>query len=140
MPDSVFFDTNILVYAFDKDDPKRQDIAAALLDENLKLGRATMSLQVLQEFFVVTTSKIKSPLTPAMARALVCDFLHHRVVEPSAVHLLKAIDISMAHRLSFWDGLILAAASEAGCRYLYSDDLQHGAKLAGVEIINPFKV
>jgi predicted nucleic acid-binding protein len=139
MPDKVFIDTNILVYAFDADDPKRQGLAGDLLERHLKDRTAVLSLQVLQEFFVVVTRKVKTPLEPRKARQLVAEFLRHNVVEPTAIHLLKAMDLSIHQKLSFWDSLVIVSALEAGCKRLYSEDLKHHMTLDGLMIVNPFK-
>lgn len=94
MPARAFFDTNVLVYAFDRGDASRQDKASAL-----RAGTAVFSLQVLQEFIVVATRKLRVPLAPATARSIVADLLRQPVIEPTAVHLLRAIDLSAAHTL-----------------------------------------
>jgi len=138
MPDRVFFDTNVLVYAFDRGDPTRQEIASRLFDEALRTGVAVLSLQVLQEFYVVATRKIRARLSVERARAVVADLLHHTVVEPTAVHLLQAIDLAIAHVLSLWDALIVAAAASADCRILYSEDLSPGSTFGTVRLVNPF--
>jgi predicted nucleic acid-binding protein len=139
MSDKVFLDTNILVYAFDADDPTRQHLAASLLEKHLTDHTAVLSLQVLQEFFVVMTRKVKTPMEPGKARRLVADFLRHDVVEPTSVHLLKAMDLSIGQRFSFWDSLVIVTALEAGCKRLYSEDLKHNLTLEGLTIMNPFK-
>ncbi|MBI3098705.1 MAG: PIN domain-containing protein [Planctomycetes bacterium] len=139
MRDRCFFDTNILVYAFDAGDPARQKTASALLQEGLATSTATLSFQVLHEFFVVVTRKIPVPLPPASARSVVADLLRHRVVEPSGAQLLAAIDLSRTGRTSFWDALIVMAAASAGCSTLYTEDLNHGEVYAGVRAVNPFR-
>ena len=138
MADKAFFDTNVLVYAFEREDLPRQRAASAVLDAALSQGTAVLSLQVLQEFYVVTTRKIRLPLPPAAARAAVAGFMSFSVFEPNAVHVLRAIDLSIAHRISFWDALILASAAAAGCALLYSEDFATGQTLAGVRVVNPF--
>jgi predicted nucleic acid-binding protein len=139
MPDRVFLDTNILVYAFDREDARRQAIAAELFERHLKDRTAVLSLQVLQEFFVVVTRKIKSPLASAQARRLVADFLRHNVVETSPIHLLEAMDLSITDRLSFWDAMIIVTAVRAGCKIIYTEDLRSESSVKGVRIVNPFK-
>ena len=139
MADKVFFDTNILVYAFDRGDAARQKTASELLEESIRAQAAVISLQVVQEFYVVTTRKILTPLLPEAARSAVGEFLRLQVIEPNAVHVIRAINLSIAHCLSFWDALIITAAATAGCSILYSEDLAAGSSLANVRIINPFK-
>ena len=77
-------------------------------------------------------------MEPKKARQLVAEFLRHDIVEPSAVHLLKAMDLSIAGKLSFWDALILVTAAQAGCRHIYTEDLKNGSTIEGVHILNPF--
>ena len=139
MPGKVFFDTNILVYAFDAADSRRQGQASGLLEAHLRDRTAVLSLQVLQEFFVTVTRKISRPLEPPKARSLVAEFLHHDVVEPSSVHMMKAIDLSISQKISFWDALVVTTAAESGCKTLITEDLKHDSVLAGVHILNPFR-
>ncbi len=139
MSDRAFFDTNVLVYAFDRGDARRQAIASKLLQERLKANTGVLSLQVLQEFYVVATRKIRVPLAPSVARAAIGDFLRFHVVEPTAVHLLEAIDVSIAHVLSFWDALVVVTAATSGCSLLYSEDLADGTTVRDVRIENPFR-
>lgn len=139
MPDKVFLDTNILVYAFDAGDPPRQRLAFDLMERHLRDHTAVFSLQVLQEFFVVITRKVKTPMEPKKARLLVGDFLRQNVVEPNSVHLLKAMDLSIAQSFSFLDSLVIVTALAADCKRLYSEDLQNHRMIEGLTIMNPFK-
>jgi predicted nucleic acid-binding protein len=139
MPDRVFLDTNILVYAFDVSDDRRHALAVDLLEEHLRNRTAVLSLQVLQEFFVTVTRKISRPLEPRKARNLVAEFLRHDVVEPSSIHLLMAMDFTVAHKIALWDALVVAVAAETSCKTLYTEDLRHDAVLSGVRVVNPFK-
>ena len=75
MPDKVFFDTNVLVYAFDSSEAHRHDLAMDILESHLKDRTAVLSLQVLQEFFVTVTRKIEKRLELKQARDLVVEFL-----------------------------------------------------------------
>lgn len=139
MSDRAFFDTNVLVYAFDRGDARRQRIASELLEAALKAGTGVLSLQVLQEFYVVTTRRIRVPLAPSVARSAVVDLLRFHVVEPSAVHVLQAMDLSVARSLSYWDALVVVTADSAGCSVLHSEDMAHGSALLGLRVENPFR-
>jgi predicted nucleic acid-binding protein len=139
MPDRAFFDTNILVYAFDRRDATRQAISSKLLEQGLRDRTAVLSLQVLQEFYVVSTRKISVPLEPARARNLVAEFLRHDEVETTAAHLLQAMDLSTGAKLSFWDSLIAVTAVEARCKIIYTEDFKHDSTILGVRVVNPFK-
>ncbi|MBI4870376.1 MAG: PIN domain-containing protein [Candidatus Riflebacteria bacterium] len=134
-----FFDTNVLVYAFDRGEPRKQALAAALVQEAGKAGTAVLSTQVLQEFFVTVTRKLAVPMEVSDARAAVADFAQLRVVEIDVPLILEAIDRASTLRISFWDALIVTAALAAGCRTLYTEDLSDNTVLEGLRFANPFK-
>jgi len=128
---SVFFDTNILVYAQQANG--KADRARALLAVGGKL-----SVQVLNEFTAVSRRKQQRDWRE-IAEA-VSDVLT-MVDPPLALTLdLHAAARALAedHRLSFYDALIVASAIEAGCDILYSEDMQHGRTIGGLAIVNPF--
>lgn len=133
----VFFDTNVLLYAIDGDAGPRQHRAIALVEAAIVRGSGVISTQVLQEFYVNATRKLK--LDPAIARRHVELLLRLEVVEVRTQLVLAAIDLQQARQLSFWDALVVKAASNAGCAQLLTEDLQHGATLDGVRIENPFR-
>jgi len=133
----VFFDTNVLLYAIDADAGPRQHRAIALVEDALVRGFGVVSTQVLQEFYVNATRKLK--LEPAIARRHVELLLKLEVIEVRTQMVLAAIDLQQARQLSFWDALVVKAASSAGCAQLLTEDLQHGATLDGVRVENPFR-
>jgi len=98
-----------------------------------------VSVQVLQEFFVTTTRKLRRPLTPDAAAEYVDDFSRWTLHSPDREDLLAAIAIARRHRLSLWDAMIVRSASRLGCRVLWTEDLKDGAVLEGVRVRNPFK-
>jgi len=138
MSDRVFLDTNILIYAFDRTDPIKHSVARRLVDETAADGTFTISLQVLQEFFSVSTRKLDLKLPPEKAAVIVSEFLRHRVVEPTSGMLLKAMDLARTRMLSIYDALIVTAAAASSCVTLYTEDLSSGTALAGVRVLNPF--
>jgi predicted nucleic acid-binding protein len=128
---SAFFDTNILVYA--QQTGRKADQARALFT-----GGGKLSVQVLNEFTAVSRRKQQRDWRD-IAEA-VSDVL--TMVDPP---LPLTFDMHAAaralaedHRLSFYDALIVAAAIEAGCDTLYSEDMQHGRSIGGLAIVNPF--
>lgn len=133
-----FVDTNVLVYAEDRDaGPKRSkalDLVMDLWDER----DGVVSIQVLQEFYVTVTRKVRKPLSSAGATRIVEEYLSWTVVDGTAALLLGGLAIARRARLSLWDGLIVEAARMGGCEILYSEDLGHGQVIAGVRIVNPF--
>ena len=131
-----FLDTNILVYADDKDAGRKQEISLNLLSMGIRTGDGVVSTQVLQEYFSVATRKLG--VDAATARRKVELLSRMDVVEIRVAMILDAVDLHRLYGISFWDGLIVAAASVAGCKRLLTEDLQHGRILAGVCIVNPF--
>ncbi len=129
-------DTNLLAYAEGLDGAERQaaavDIIAGLHDPDIVLPA-----QVLGELFAVLTRKGRR--SAEHARRSVLNWMDiYPVVETTAATLLDAMELAQAHRLSFWDSVILAAAAQAECRVLLSEDMHHGFIWRGVEIRNPF--
>jgi len=132
----AFFDTNVLVYADDAGSPKKRDRAIALFAEHLGQGTAVVSLQVLQEYFVAATRKLR--VAPETAQRKVEILARGRVVRFQASDVIAAIELHRLTQISFWDALIVHAARSAGATLLYSEDLQPGAVLGGVRVVNPF--
>jgi|SRR5271170_4723936 len=128
---SAFWDTNVFVYAFIVG-PKQQ-----VARERLTAG-GTISVQVLNEFASVMTKKMRQPWNDVERFLSVI-----RVRFPSASPLTlethaAAFALARDHSLAFYDALILAAATEAGCGTLYSEDFQHGRRFGDLTIVNPF--
>ncbi|HTT38838.1 MAG TPA: PIN domain-containing protein [Burkholderiales bacterium] len=134
----VFVDTNVLLYRFDRDSPKKQQVAKAEL-RRLILERAiVLSTQVLQEFYVAATRKLKQPLEPERAAAVVDYLVRLPLLQIGAVTVQRAIALHREHSISFWDALIVQTAIAAGADLLYSEDLQSGQQFEGVTVVDPF--
>lgn len=135
MPDVVFVDTNILIYAHDRDAGKKRERAAQALERLWEERTGRLSAQVLQEFYVTVTGKLASGR--ATAREVI------RTYTPWVQHptlpetILRASEISELAKLSFWDALIVASAEQCGASHLYTEDLNPGQSIAGVLIVNP---
>ena len=132
----VFVDTNVLIYAIDRADLKKQKAAREWRDELWESRCGRISFQVLQEFYAKVTQKW--PSGRDQARAEVRDLLTWQPVMVDAAILERGWKIQDRYRLSFWDALIVGAAKAAGCRYLLTEDLQTGQDLDGVTVVNPF--
>jgi predicted nucleic acid-binding protein len=132
----AFFDSNVLVYMDDSSSPRKQQKAIDLVEEHIAGETAVVSLQVLQEYFVVATRKLG--VLAEIAQQKVEVFGRGRVVRFEVGDVIAAIELHRLTRLSFWDALIVHAARSAGAAVLYSEDLQHGSIIAGVRIVNPF--
>jgi predicted nucleic acid-binding protein len=126
-----FFDTNVLLYL------QSADAAKADRAEQLLAGGGVIGVQVLNEFVAVAVRKLAMSL--AEIRDVLSVVRSLCVVEPLTVatHEL-ALDLVERFRLSFYDALIVAAASLAGCAVLYTEDMQDGQAIAGVTIRTPF--
>ena len=134
----TFIDTNVLAYAHDASEPRRQPIAAALLDDLWRSREGVLSTQVLSEFYVVITRTFEPPLSRREARGLVDAYGAWPVVQVDPTLIIAASALEEQHSLSFWDALIIEAARQAGATRLLSEDLQQGRRIAGLVIENPF--
>jgi predicted nucleic acid-binding protein len=138
MSATVFVDTNILVYARDTTESHKQVMAEEWLRRLWVEQRGRTSMQVLSEYYTTVTQKLKPGLAPADAWEDVTALL---AWEPQAIDraaLTRAYALSRRYNLSWWDSLIVAAAELQRCDVLLTEDLQHGAKIDGILIQNPF--
>jgi predicted nucleic acid-binding protein len=131
-----FFDTNVCVYADDKSAPAKQRRAVELIVAHRRDRSGVVSLQVLQEYFVTVTRKLR--LDSAIARRKVELLAEFDVATPDLPDILAAIDLHRLHNISFWDALVLRSAQQAGCSVLFSEDMQSARVIDGVRIVNPF--
>lgn len=132
-----FFDTNVLIYADDKSAPAKKRRALELLAEHRRARTGVVSLQVLQEYFVTVTRKLR--VEAVVARRKVELLAEFDVVAPEVGDILAAIDLHRLHGFSFWDALVVRAAKQAGCAVLYSEDMQEEREIDGVRVMNPFR-
>lgn len=131
----VTFDSNILVYAIDRQDP-RHAFSADLIARAAR-GDCRQTLQSFAECFNVLTRKFRLPA--AEAHGWVQSFQSlFPVAAADESDLAAAIDAVERHHLSFWDAMLWATAARAGCRLLLSEDFQDGRDLGGVLFVNPF--
>ena len=134
---SVFVDTNILVYAHDRDAGDKylaaKSALASLWDRPLP---PSISIQVLQGFYV---NLLRKRVEGGTAREIVLNYLEWDVVENDRALLLEGMRLRDTLRLSFWDALIVAAARMAGAKELWSEDFNPGQDLEGIVVVNPLK-
>ena len=138
MSDRVFLDSNVLVYLFDADTPDKQSRSRALLDNLAQDSFLVVSTQVLQEFYVSVTRKLKRPLAPEEAAEATRSLAVYSVVQVDVPLIFRAIELSQRETVSFWDALIIRAGMESACKRLLSEDLQHGRIFDDTRIENPF--
>lgn len=139
MTDLVFVDSNVLVYSLDASEPEKQKHAESWLRHlwSNRVGR--LSFQVLVEFYVISTQKIEIPLSREEARTVERSLFSWDPVLTDDRTISGAWAVQDRFHLSWWDSLIVSAAQVARCKYLLTEDLQHGQKLGGVEVVNPFR-
>jgi len=139
MSDRFFLDTNIFVYTFDAKSPAKARKAAELIRRAADTGAGIISYQVVQEFFSVAFRRFAQPISVAEAEQYLITVLRPLLaVHSSPAIYFEALRIAEKHRISWYDALIVAAAVEGQCEKLYSEDFQHGRKMEGVRIENPF--
>lgn len=132
----IALDSNILVYVEGVNGAAPQKVAAALIAK-LPEDSTFLPVQILGELFNVLIKKAKWP--PPKARGAVLSWQDtFPLIETSPSILRAGIDLAVGHRLGIWDAIILAAAAEADCRLLLSEDLQDGFTWSGVTVVNPF--
>jgi predicted nucleic acid-binding protein len=135
-----FVDTNVLVYALAADDVRRSPVAQKLLRELMSAQVFQTSTQVLQELFVTLTRKVRTPMTAQQALRYLDQLAAWPVVVLDYGGVREAIELSASARLSLWDALVVVAAARSGAKRLYTEDLQDGQTILGVEVVNPFRV
>lgn len=135
-----FFDTNVLVYTVDASDPARQERAIDCIARAVRDDTIVVSTQVLQEFYNITTRKLRPPLSAREAARQVGHLSSFEVVGASAQSVSAAIELAQQHQLSWWDALILEAALRANADVLYTEDGQHGQRFGTLTVTNPFLV
>jgi predicted nucleic acid-binding protein len=132
----AFFDTNILVYADDDRSPEKQARASGLFEDHQQRDTAVISLQVLQEYYATVTRKLGVEAEHAQRKVEL--LARGNVIRLEARDVIAAIELHRLTRISFWDAMIVHAARLARARVLFTEDLQHGAILGGVPVVNPF--
>jgi predicted nucleic acid-binding protein len=136
--DKVFLDSNVLVYAHDVSAGAKHEIAKATVEDLWERRSGVLSSQVLQEWFVNVTGKIRRPVAVSTAREIVEALLSWEVVVNDGSSVLAAVDIHERLGFSFWDSLIVQAAMKGGASRLLTEDLTHGQKVNGLRIEDPF--
>ncbi|HMH14854.1 MAG TPA: PIN domain-containing protein [Edaphobacter sp.] len=140
MSDRYFLDTNIFIYSHDERYPEKAKTAVDLIRNATTRRAGVVSYQVVQEFFNVVLNKANPPMRHDDAQQyLATVFRPILAVHSSAALVSEAIQLQGRHRLSWYDSLIVAAAMEAKCAILYSEDLQHGQRFGDLTVKNPFR-
>jgi predicted nucleic acid-binding protein len=127
-----FLDTNVLVYAFTSDDPRREKAVALLADGGV------ISVQVLNEFANVSRRKYRRTWEEVQQCLDVVRTLLDAPLPLTLEVQQEALGIAQRYGFRFYDSFIIAAALQAGCSVLCSEDLQHGQAIEQLTIRNPF--
>lgn len=131
----IFIDTNLLVYSLDNSNKRKKNKARQILKLLVERHQPVISTQVIQEFFIASTKKLK--VDPLIAKNIIHSFQNFEVVSVNTELINNAIDCSILNSLSFWDSLIVATAEFAKCKEIYTEDLNNGQNILGVKIVNP---
>ena len=135
----VFIDTNVLVYAYDRSEPEKQQRALDTLDRLASARAGVISPQVMSEFFVMVTRKIASPLSMTDAYQRLAHYLQiWTVIDLTGMIVLEAARGVREHRFSFWDAQIWATARLNQIPVVLSEDFNTGSVIEGVRFANPF--
>jgi predicted nucleic acid-binding protein len=132
----VFFDTNVLLYMYSTADPGKQARARQLYREYASAGLALLSTQVVQEFYVAALRKLRLPRPHV--REISSSLLDSPLIVVGPTHIRTAMENEARYNISFWDGLILAAAASGGVELLYTEDLNDGQQYGSVLVRSPF--
>jgi predicted nucleic acid-binding protein len=139
MSGRFFLDTNIFVYSFDAKAPAKAKRSSLLIRQAADTGKGIVSYQVVQEFFNVAFRRFVQPMNVAEAEQyLITVFRPLLAIHSSPALYVEALRIGEKYHFSWYDSLIVAAALEAECSLLYSEDLQHGQKIEDLRIEDPF--
>ena len=138
MSDRTFVDTNIILYAKDARDERKQSIAVEAIARGIREATLVVSAQVLNEFYINATQKLVPGMEREHART-VCRSLSAISCEPVTSETIAAAwDVQDRFALSWWDSLIVASALLAGCTRLMTEDLQDGLRIDGLRIVDLF--
>ena len=132
-----FIDTNVIVYMFDDRNPEKQQRADSLVRQSSQNKTGCISYQVVQETINVLTGRLR--VRPETVRQMLDEILVPMwQVNPSLELYQHGLNLQSRYRFSFYDSLIVAAALEAGCSRLYTEDLQNGQRIHQLTIQDPF--
>ncbi len=138
MSAKVFFDTNVLVYAFDNNEPEKAETAQKLIDEFGSIGKLVLSTQVLQELYVTLTRTGKLSIEKSKAKLIVDSFSEFELIQVDKNIISMAMKRNQSKDFSFWDSLIVEAALSSDCNTLYTEDMHDGLEVDSLVLRNPF--
>jgi predicted nucleic acid-binding protein len=132
-------DTNIFVYQYDQSDMRKTDRAWELVSDLQARGQGVISYQVIQEFAHIMLKKLKSVMRPEECEDIILQSMSPMLRVQSSLELFQsALSVKAQTGYQWYDSLMLAAALQAKCSVVYSEDLQHNGLVRGMKIVNPF--
>jgi predicted nucleic acid-binding protein len=134
----TFVDTNLLLYAYDRDAGEKHQKARKAVGELWENNGGVLSAQVLEEFYVNVTRKIPKPLTKKQGLELISQYLSWDTVSIHGGMVAEAAQLEERAKISFWDALIVVSAQRSGARLLLTEDFQAGRKFGELAVKNPF--
>jgi len=132
-----FIDTNVLVYAEASDEPLKQQAALTLIKRLYENNEGVLSTQVLQEYCNVALKKLR--LSSTHIRAQLDLYEQFEVVQVTPAIIRAGLDLQQIRSVSFFDSIVLASAHAAGCNVIWSEDMNTGEVINGMQITNPFQ-
>jgi len=139
MSDRFFLDTNIFVYSFDRSAVAKSRKATQLIRKAFAAQKGVISYQVVQEFFNVALRRFAVPMRVADAEQYLGSVFRPLLsIHSSQALYAEALRIHATAGFQWYDSLIVGAAIQAKCDVLYTEDLQHGLRFGGLQIVNPF--
>jgi predicted nucleic acid-binding protein len=134
-----FLDTNLFIYQIEIEDEAKADVANRLIRSGIETGNACISFQVVQECLNTIVRKAQICLTKEQTTQYLEASLSPLLrIYPSISLYKRGLNIQACYQFGFYDSLIIAAALEAGCKTLYNEDFQHGQRIEGLYVQNPF--
>lgn len=134
---SEFVDTNIVVYAHDRDAVQKHNTSVELLSRLAADGSGAVSIQVLMEFYNTALRKLR--MKSETAEAVIADLADWRLHCPDHASILSAVQLQRRYQLAWYDAMILNSALESGCSILWTEDFQDGQRFGDLVIRNPYK-
>jgi predicted nucleic acid-binding protein len=133
-----FIDTNVLVYVFENSAGSKHEIASELFSRVMEERVGAISIQVLEEFYVVTTRKLPRPFPENETLEILKQLSSWRIFSPHYGDVIEAIAVCRRHHISLWDAMIVQAAVKTNASVIWTEDLNNGQVIEGVRVKNPF--
>jgi len=139
MADKIMVDTNVLLYAYDRGEPSKQPQALAVLNHLAVDGLGVLTSQVLAEFFVNATRRLRPPLTTEEAYGCIQNYLlSWEILDNTGPIVLEAARGVRTYQMAYWDAQIWASAKMNQIPVVFSEDFGDGVIIEGVRFVNPF--